>query len=299
MRWCMMAGMAMVAAFLSTQGEEKINGAKFNAFTASPDRFLEQPVVLEDTFERIEQKFSRIETQNYLTPDRYVKFSMGQCPYPCIGLRTSMVEKGLDLCGPGDLVRVHGNLVKIMESRLIETVRESGAGWHKDDQVYVAGPLQYEYYFSVGSVEKGWGRQDAPAEMFSEGENLHETHYTEVSAAEVNVDPGKLVERAIWFKAGFGGIVGSRTGIESAAGLTPETTIKFALKDIAMPCFVVKSADTLKGLEGIPIDNTVHAFGRIRVKETAQGTLVGFYLDRMTKTVTVGTAAPAAATPAP
>lgn len=299
MKWRLMAGMVMVAAVLPAQGEEKINGEKFNAFTASPDRYLGQPVVLEDTFGRIEQQFSRIETQNYLTTDRYVKFSTGQCPYPCIGMRTSAVESGLGKCGRGDLVRIHGNLIKIRESRLVESVRESGAGWHKDDQVYVTGPLQCEYYFSVGSVEKGWGSQDPPAEMFSEGTNLRETHYTEVPAAEVDVAPGKLVERAIWFKAGFVGISASLTDLENAAGLTPETTIKFALKDIAMPCFVVKSDETLKGLQGIPPGNTVHSFGRIRVKETAKGTLVGFYLDRMTKTVTVGAAAPAAGTPAP
>lgn len=294
MRWYLTAGLVICAASLAAQGEEKINGDKFNAFTASPDRYLEQPVVLEDTFERIEQKFSRIETQNYLTPDRYVKFSMGQCPYPCIGMRTSTVESGLDKCGRGDLVRVHGNLVKIMESRLMDTVRQGGAGWHMDDQVYVAGPLQYEYYFSVGSVEKGWGRQDPPAEMFSEGANLRETHYVEVPAAEINVDPGRLVERAIWFKAEYGGISGSLSDLENAAGLTPETAIKFTLKGIAMPCYVVKSDATLQGLNGIPPGNTVHAFGRIRVKETAKGTLVGFYLDRMTKTVAVGAATPAA-----
>ncbi|MEI6634609.1 MAG: hypothetical protein WCP22_12460 [Chlamydiota bacterium] len=294
MRWRLTAGLVICAASLAAQGEEKINGDKFNAFTASPDRYLEQPVVLEDTFERIEQKFSRIETQNYLTPDRYVKFSLGQCPYPCIGMRTSTVEVGLDKCGRGDLVRVHGNLVKIMESRLMETVRQGGAGWHMDDQVYVAGPLQYEYYFSVGSVEKGWGRQDPPAEMFSEGANLRETHFAEVPAAEINVDPGRLVERAIWFKGEYGGISGSLSDLENAAGLTPETTIKFTLKGIAMPCFVVKSDATLQGLNGIPLGNTVHAFGRIRVKETAKGTLVGFFLDRMTKTVAVGAATPAA-----
>ena len=106
MRWRLTAGLVICAASLAAQGEEKINGDKFNAFTASPDRYLEQPVVLEDTFERIEQKFSRIETQNYLTPDRYVKFSLGQCPYPCIGMRTSTVEVGLDKCGRGDLVPV-------------------------------------------------------------------------------------------------------------------------------------------------------------------------------------------------
>lgn len=287
---------AVVCAAVSmTQGEETINGEAFNSFSASPDRYLERPVVLEDTFERIDRDFSRIETQNYLTGDRYLKFSLGQCPYPCIGLRTSAVESGLDKCGRGDLVRVCGNLVKITESRLAGRVREGGAGWHKDDYVYVVGPLPSEYYFSVGGVEKGWGRQDPLAEIYSEGSNLRDTHYAEVPAAEVNVAPGAFVERAIWFAAPYGDIGREFSELETAAGLSDATTIKFSLKGIAMPCYTAKSDATLQGLGGLPAGTPVRAYGRIRTKETAKGMLAGFFLDRMTMPASAGAAATEAA----
>lgn len=271
------------AAVSSAQAEETITGDAFRAFGVSPERYLMRPVVLEDTFERIERGFNRIEMQNYLTNDRYVKFSLGQSPYPCIGLRTQAVESGLDVCGRGDLVRVRGNLIKITESRLAARVRAGGAGWHKDDHVYVVGPLQSEYYFSVGGVEKGWGGQDVPAEMYAEGMNLRETHYAEVPAAKVNVVPGALVERAIWFSAPYGGIVNDFSEIETAAGLNAAATIKFALAGIAMPGYTAKSDATLEGLSGVPVGTPVRAYGRIRTKETGKGMLAGFFLDRMTR----------------
>ncbi len=287
---------AVVCAAISpARAEETISGDAFKAFSASPERYLLRTVVLEDTFERIERGFSRIETQNYFTNDRYVKFLLGQSPYPCIGLRTQAVESGLDVCGRGDLVRVRGHLVKITESRLVGRVREGGAGWHKNDYVYVAGPLQSDYYFSVGSVEKGWGGQDPSAEMYAEGMNLRETHYAEVPAAKVNVAPGALVERGIWFSAPYGGIVDDFSELETAAGMDAATTIKFALAGIAMPPYTAKSDATSEGLNGVPVGTPVRVYGRIRTKETGKGMLVGFLLDRMTRPAPLAeaTAAPA------
>ena len=271
---------------LMVSAEEEITGDKFQAFTVSPDRYLEQPVILEDTFEKIAQQFSRIEIQNYFTPERYVNFRMGQCPYPCIGMRSESLEDALGRCARGELIRVTGNLQKIYEKRTIETTRgkfTGGRDW--EERVYVSGPLKSEYFFSVGRIEKGWGRHDSPENMFSEGKNLMEEHYQQVSPETITGEPEKLVERSIWFEGVYGGFDENFSEGERAAGLTPDKVIKFSVKGMQMPCYVSKSESNVAGFKSVPLGAKVQIYGRIRVKETPQGLRSAFLVDRVTRTV--------------
>ena len=83
----------LCAAPLAAHSQEVISGSKFNAFRASAANYMNRPVVLEDTFENIVEKFSIIEIGNNLTSDMHVKFDLGRCPYPCIGMRTTRFGK--------------------------------------------------------------------------------------------------------------------------------------------------------------------------------------------------------------
>ncbi|MEJ2745359.1 MAG: hypothetical protein P8123_06705 [bacterium] len=272
---------------IAANADETISGEKFQMFKVSPDRYLEQPLALEDTFGRVSDSFSRIETQNYLTPDRYVKFSLGQCPYPCIAPRTPTLENALGKCMDGDLVKVTGTLQKVHEKRTMEKVRgkyTGGRSW--EERVYVYGPLKSEYYFNVIKVEKGWGKKDSPEDMAAEGKNLMEQHYRQVSPEEIGGDPEKLVERSIWFEGAYGGFDEKFSEGEKAAGLTPEKVIKFRVKGMKLPCYISKSGTNVEGFKGVPIGANVQVYGRIRVKETPKGLQSAFFVDRVTRTVT-------------
>ncbi|MCX6339871.1 MAG: hypothetical protein NTX71_08130 [Candidatus Aureabacteria bacterium] len=281
---------------LMVRADETITGQKFQLFNASPERYLEQPVALEDTFGKIVDPFSRIEIQNYLTPDRYLKFKLGQCPYPCIAPRSPSLEDALGGCMRGELIRITGNLQKVYEKRTMETVRgkyTGGRSW--EERVYVYGPLQSEYYFNVIKIEKGWGRQDSPEDMFAEGKNLAEEHYQQVSPEAITGEPEKLVERSIWFEGAYGGFDENFSEGEKAAGLTPEKVIKFAVKGMQMPCYVSKSESNAEGFKSVPLGAKVQIYGRIRVKETPKGLRSAFFVDRVTRTVSkeeVATPAP-------
>lgn len=284
------------ASSIAASADETITGEKFQMFNASPERYLEQPLALEDTFGKVTSSFSRIETQNYLTPDRYLKFNLGQCPYPCIAPRTPSLEDALGRCMNGELIKVTGNLQKVNENRTMETVRgkyTGGRSW--EERVYVHGPLQSEYYFNVIKIEKGWGKQDSPEEMFSEGKNLTEAHYQQVSPEAIGGDPEKLVERSIWFEGAYGGFDENFSDGEKAAGLTPDKVIKFTVKGMQMPCYVSKSDTNVAGFKSVPVGAKVQIFGRIRVKETPKGLQSAFFVDRVTRTVTKGGAGTPAA----
>jgi len=271
---------------LMVSAEEEITGAKFQEFTALPDRYLERPVVLEDTFEKILEGFSRIETQNYFTSGEHLKFKLGQCPFPCIGMRTPSLEDAFGKCTRGELIRVTGNLQKVYEKRTIETTRGSFSGGRDwEERVYVSGPLKSEYFFSVGRIEKGWGRHDSPEDMFSEGKNLMEEHYQQVSPAAITGEPEKLVERSIWFEGAYGGFDEHFGEGEEAVGLTPEKVIKFRVKGMQMPCYVSKSESNVEGFKSVPVGSKVQVYGRIRIKETPKGLRSAFLVDRVTRTV--------------
>lgn len=281
---------------LAVHSGEVITGAKFNAFTASPNDYLEMSVILEDTFEGVVQTFNRTETQNYYTPDMYVKFKLGRCPYPCVGMKTGLLERGLNQCAPGDLIRVHGSLAQIYQSRTMATVQgQYSGGPSYDERINVYGPLASEFLFVVGQIEKGWGKQDTADEMLSEGKHLPAENYRDVPLAELNLEPGSFVEKCIFFQGGFGGISSSFTDLEKAAGLTPDKVIKFTVQDEAMSNYVPRSDANVEGFKNIPQGNKIQVYGRIRVKDTPQGVLAGVMVDRVTKTVTIKPAAPAAA----
>lgn len=291
----------LVVAFVCTSSlvasaDDTITGEKFQMFNASPERYLQRPVVLEDTFGRVTTSFSRIETQNYLTSNRYLKFSLGQCSYPCIAPRGPSLENAIGGCTDGELVRVTGNLRKVREKRTMEKVRgkyTGGRSWQ--ERVYVYGPLQSEYYFNVIKIEKGWGKQDSPEDMFSEGKNLAEKHYQQVSPETIAGDPEKLVERSIWFEGAYGGFDENYSEDEKVAGLTPDKVIEFTVKGMKMPCYISKSEANVEGFKSVPIGAKVQVYGRIRVKETPKGLKSAFFVDRVTRTVTGGeTATPEA-----
>lgn len=275
------------AGSIASGADETITGEKFQMFNSSPERYLERPLALEDAFGKAATSFSRIETQNYLTPDRYVKFNMGQCAYPCIAPRTPSIEDAVGRCISGELVKVTGYLQKVYEKRTMETVRgkyTGGRSW--EERVYVYGPLQSEYYFNVIKIEKGWGRQDSPEDMSAEGKNLSEQHYQQVSPETIAGEPEKLVERSIWFEGAYGGCDDSFSEGEKAAGLTPDRVIKFTVKGMKMPCYVSRSETNVEGFKGVPTGAKVQIFGRIRVKETPKGLRSAFFVDRVTRTVT-------------
>jgi hypothetical protein len=271
---------------LTAGGADVITGQKFQDFVVSPASYLERPVVLEDTFEAIVQDFSKIETQNDYTPALYLKFRLGQCPYPCIGMNAPPLAKSLASCARGDLIRVTGNLQQIQEKRTMATVRGQylgGPSW--EERVYVNGPLKSEYFFSVGSVEKGWGKQDSPKDMFAEGGNLSEEQYQDIPLAEMNVEPGRLVERSLRIQGKYAGLDDVFSDPEKAAGLTSESVVKFKVEGMAMACYVPKSDTTLSAFKAIPLGNSIQVYGRIRMKDTPGGAVPGFFIDRVTKTV--------------
>jgi hypothetical protein len=283
---CLLVAAFLFAGSVLVSADEVITGEKFQMFRVSPERYLQQPVILEDTFGRIDSSFSRIELQNYLTPNQYLKFSLGQCPYSCIAPRTPDIENALGKCTSGDLVRVTGTLQKVYEKRTMEQVRgkyTGGRSW--EERVYVYGPLQSEYYFNVIKVEKGWGKQDSPEEMFDEGKNLTEQHYQRVSPGTIGGDPEKLVERSIWFEGAYGGFAEDFSDGEKAAGLTPDKVIKFTVKGMKMPCYIAKSGTNVEGFKNVPVGAELQIYGRIRVKETPKGLKSAFFVDRVTRTV--------------
>jgi hypothetical protein len=275
----------LCAVPLSVLSEDVITGQKFQALDAAPDQYVDQSVVLEDTFQGIDKNFSRIETQNYYTPDRYVKFTLAQCPYPCIGMMAS-IEKSLEQCTPGDLVRVYADLMQINESRTMEQIQgrySGGPSW--DERVYVYGPLKSEYFFNVGHLEKGWGRKDTPEEMFAEGKNLSEAHYQKVTPAELKSDMGKFIEKSVWFEGAFEGLDTTFSKKEKAVGLTPDKNLQFKIKGVDVPCLISKSGSNLEGLKKVAPGSEVQVYGRIRAKETPDGIWGGFFVDRVTRTV--------------
>ena len=281
--------------------QEVISGEKFNAFRASSAKYMNLPVVLEDTFENIVQSFNKIETGNNLTSEMSVKFKLGQCPYSCIGTRTPLVMDSLEKVGPGDLVRVTGSLRTIEEKKKRVSVsgRYTGGPSYRE-RIHVYGPRPSEIYFNVSKVEKGWGRGDSPEEMLKEGQNLEEEHYREVSVAEIMDDPEKLIDKAIWFEDTYGGVVDDLTELEVAAGVTPEKVIKFKMKDQKnTACYIPFSESNLKGLKSLPAGTEVQVYGRIRVKETPKGLIGGIMADRILKIVSREGAPPAAPKAAP
>ncbi len=270
---------------LAAFSEDVISGQKFQALKVKPDQYVNRSVILEDTFQGIDNKFSKIERQNYYTPDRYVKFSLGQCPYPCIGLRSS-VENALADCSRGDLVSVHGDLVQIRQSRTLEKIHgrySGGPSW--DERVYIYGPLPSEYIFTVGNIAKGWGRQDSPEQMFSEGARLSESHYQKVSTADVKRDLEKLIERSIWFEGTFEGLDSNFSEREKEAGLTSDKNLQFKMKGLDMPCLISKRDMNIEGFKKVAPGTTVQVYGRIRTKATPKGVWSGFIADRVAKVV--------------
>ncbi|MCX6357669.1 MAG: hypothetical protein NT045_07345 [Candidatus Aureabacteria bacterium] len=273
--------------------EEVIHGDTFQAFRVSPDRYMGRPVVLEDTFENIVERFSRIETVNFYTADRYLKFRLGQLPYPCIGMRTAFVQDALNTCTPGDHVRVQGSLMSILEARTRETTRgkyTGGRSW--EERVYVYGPRESEIIFLASRVERGWGSHDSPEEMFEEGTNLKEEQYQEVTPAVLGSNANLPVERPIWFEGEYGGMDESFSDLEKAAGMTPQKVIKLAMRGVVVPCYLPMNDANMAGLRMIPPGNKLQVYGRIRVKETQKGKLNGFVVDRVTKTVVREAASP-------
>jgi len=277
--------------------EEEITGDTHQAFRVSPDKYLDRAVVLEDTFEKIAEHFNRMEIDNYYNPEQYVKFSLGQSPYPCIGMRLPSVTDVLDKCSRGDLLRVHGTLMAIMEKRIKETIHGDsvgGAAW--EEHVYVYGPRESEIIFVVSRVERGWGKGDSPDAMFAEGTNLKEAHYQEIPPEQIAAEGVKLIERSVWFDGEFGGISEDFTDLEKAAGTAPDKVIKFSVKGCRVPCYVPLNDANLAGFRAIPTGNKVQVYGRIRMKETPKGEFTGFFVDRLTKTVLKASATPTAGT---
>ncbi|MDP8247856.1 MAG: hypothetical protein P9M00_06940 [Candidatus Tritonobacter lacicola] len=282
--------------------QEVISGEKFNAFRASSAKYMNLPVVLEDTFENIVQSFNKIEIGNNLSSEMSVKFKLGQCPYPCIGTRTPPVMDNLEKVGPGDLVRVTGSL-RTIEEKKKKRVRVSGrytGGPSYRERIHVYGPRPSEIYFNVSKVEKGWGKGDSPEEMLKEGQNLEEEHYKEVSIAEIMDDPDKLIDKAIWFEDTYGGVVENLTELEVAAGATSDNVIKFKMKDQKdTACYIPFSKSNLEGLKSLPAGTEVQIYGRIRVKETPKGLIGGIMADRILKIVTREETQPSAPEAAP
>ncbi|MCX6354536.1 MAG: hypothetical protein NTZ78_06490 [Candidatus Aureabacteria bacterium] len=292
--------MALTFAVLAPRAifsEEEITGDKHQAFRVSPDKYLDRAIVLEDTFEKVAEHFNRMEIDNYYNPGQYVKFFVGQSPYPCIGMRLPSVEDALDKCSRGDLLRVHGTLKTIMEKRMKETVRGKslgGAAW--EEHVYVYGPRESELIFLVTRVERGWGKGDSPEEMFAEGTNLKEEHYQEIPPEQIAGEGVKLIERSVWFEGEFGGISENFTDLEKAAGTAPDKVIKFSVKGCRVLCYVPFNDANLAGFRAIPSGNKVQVYGRVRMKETPKGEFTGFFVDRLTKTVSKASATPTAGT---
>lgn len=275
----------LVAMPLAVFSKDVISGRKFQALEAEPDLYVNRSVVLEGTFQGIDQKFSKIERQNRYTPDMYVKFILAQCPYPCLGMRSS-IQDALAKCSRGDLVRVTGDLVQIRQSRTLETIQGSyslGPSW--DERVNLYGPLPSEYLFTVGNVEKGWGRQDSPKDMFSEGSNLKESHYQKVSLADVKADLDKRSERAIWFQGTYEGLDSNFSEKEKEAGLTPDKNLQFSVKGLGIPCFIMKDDKNIEGFKQVVPGTIIQVYGRIRTKETPGGIWGGFFADRVAKVV--------------
>lgn len=283
---CLLVVAFVCAAAIAAGADVTVTGEKFQLFNSSPERYLEQPLALEDTFGQVSGTFSHIEIQNYLTSDQHLKFKLGQCSYPCIAPRSPELEEALGRCMKGELITVVGNLQKIYEKRTMETVRgkyTGGRSW--EERVYVYGPLQSEYYFNVIKIEKGWGKQDSPEDMSAEGKNLTEEHYEQVSPETIVDDPLKLIERSIWFEGAYGGLNESFSEGEKAAGLTPEKVIKFSVEGMKTPCYVSKSGTNVEGFRSVPVGAKVQIYGRIRIKETPKGLKSAFLVDRVTRTV--------------
>ena len=286
-RYILLAVAALSCGLSNTAfSQEIITGEKFNAFRADAAAYMGRSVVLEDTFKSIVDNFNRVETSNNLTPNRHVKFRLGRSPYPCIGLRTNTVMSGLRKVGPGDLVRVTGNLKTIREKR--PRIKSSGkykSGIKYKERTRIYGPEKKEVIFEVARVEKGWGREDSFQEMVAEGKGLDESNYRLVkpgeSQLEKPLDVEKLVARAITFKGTYEGVDVNFSELEKAAGLSLKKAIKFRVntgkKDIV--CYIPFSERTLEEFKAIPAGTRVQVFGRIRMKSTPKGVLVGFVAD--------------------
>ena len=239
--------------------QEVISGEKWNEFIASSSGYMNRSVILEDTFKKIDDNFSSVEASNNFTNSRYVKFRLGQCPYPCIGLRLSPVMKGLKQAGPGDLVRVTGRLMTLRQKppRITTDGKFSGRA-HYTEKTRIYGAPKTQIYFDVGAVVTDWERVATPKEMFAEGANLDESNYMEVrpgeSQLEQEVSIEKLVAKAITFKGTYEGIDNGFTNLEKAAGLSAYEAIKFRVntgrKIIA--CLIPFSAQVLQEFKDMP-----------------------------------------------
>jgi hypothetical protein len=268
--------------------QEVISGEKWNEFIASSAGYMNRSVILEDTFKKIDDNFNRVEDSNNLTAGRHVKFRLGQCPYPCIGLRLSPVMNGLKQAGPGDLVRVTGMLKTLRQKPpRISSEGTSARGAHYKEKTRVYAAPKTQIYFDVGAVVKDWEEGATPKRMFAEGANLDESDYMEVkpgeSQLEQEVGIEKLVARAITFKGTYEGIDAAFTPLEQAAGLSAYEAVKFKVdtgrKTIA--CLIPFSAEVLQAFKEMPSGTRVQVYGRIRMKNTPKGVLVGFIADKV------------------
>ena len=280
------AGILVIGSPLTVLSQEIISGEKWNEFIASSAGYINRSVTLEDTFGKINTDFNSIETGNNLTNRRHVKFALNQCPYPCIGLRSSPVMSGLTKIGPGDLVSVTGSLKTIKEKPpRISTTGKTKGGIKYKEKTRVYGAKRSEVYFDVGSVEKDWGSTDTFEQMVAEGKNLNDSDYLLVkpgeSQLEKEIDIEKLVARAITFTGTYEGVDINFSDLEKAAGLSLENAIKFSVntgkKSIA--CFIPFSDQVFEEFKDLAIGSRVQVFGRIRMKETPKGVLVGFVAD--------------------
>jgi hypothetical protein len=268
--------------------QEVISGEKWNAFIASSSGYMNRSVILEDTFKKIDDSFSSVEAGNNFTSSRYIKFRLGQCPYPCIGLRLSPVMKGMKQAGPGDLIRVTGMLKTLRQKPpRIKSDGNFSGGAHYTEKTRVYGAPKTQIYFDVGAVVKDWEEAATPKKMFAEGANLDESNYMEVkpgeSQLEQEVSIEKLVAKAITFKATYKGIDDAFTPMEQAAGLSAYEAVKFKVdtgrKTIA--CLIPFSAEVLQQFKEMPSGTRIQVYGRIRMKNTPKGVLVGFIADNV------------------
>lgn len=272
----------------AAQAQEVISGDRFNAFRADSAAYMNRSITLEDTFKSIVDSFNKVETTNRITPDRYVKFKLGRSPYSCIGLRTSAVMNGLREVGPGDLVRVTGTLKTIKEKRpriKSSGKYKSGAKYKKRTRIY--GPTKQEVVFEAGRVEKGWGKDDSFKEMVAEGSGLDESSYTLVKPGktqlEKDIDIEKLIARAITFKGTYEGVDINFSELETAAGLNIDEAIKFKLNTgmKVITCYIPFTQKVFDEFKSLPVGTKVQVYGRIRMKHTPKGVLVGFVADNI------------------
>jgi len=169
----------------------------------------------------------------------------------------------------------------------ITTEGKFSGGAHYTEKTRIYGAPKTQIYFDVGAVVTDWERVATPKEMFAEGANLDESNYMEVrpgeSQLEQEVSIEKLVAKAITFKGTYEGIDNGFTNLEKAAGLSAYEAIKFRVntgrKIIA--CLIPFSAQVLQEFKDMPSGTRIQVYGRIRMKTTPKGVLVGFIADNV------------------